>query len=538
MIRCTVAVSRRSQHDAGMVARRLLASLLLAGLGAGACVVHTPAPTPAAPRTVVEPTPPPSSSAAPIATPTVVPGVPVELYVMSECPFCPAAVEAMAGAMHLLSPHVAASLEFVGEVDAKGLASMHGAREVAGDVAQICAASIAPDRALDFVVCQNRRPEPVDESWAACADENGIPSARLRACVEGPEGTRLLAASFERARSRGVRGTPTVLVAGRKHEGVRTPTAFARAICAASDPPPASCARLAPAVPVAITVLSDSRCKDCHPERQESMLRMRIERPVFRWLDYASPEGRALYDATAPGTLPAVLFDASLEADPDALASFGDATRLAGGHRILQSGAGSWNPRCADRGGCALSECGNHWVCRKESPGKLELFMMSQCHFAAQRVQQLRDLLKTLGPVDLSVEFIGAVGPSNALSSMHGPAEVAEDLRQICAQKRYRQGRRFLQYVACRSADYRSDDWRACTGARTGIDPRVLQRCAEGEEGRALLTASFRRSQQLGIAASPTFVANRLHKFSARDADAIRTSFCEHNQAWKGCPRR
>jgi len=452
---------------------------------------------------------------------------------MSECPFCPGAVEAMAGALRLVGPNVRFSLEYVGDVQSDGLASMHGASEVAGDIAQVCAAAVSPDRYLDLVVCQNRTQGPVESTWRACAAQTGVPLEPLRACIEGPQGERLLAASFARARSRGVRGTPTLMISGRRHEGVRTPVAFARAICSSFPSAPEACAALPPPTPVNVTILSDSRCTDCRAERHESMLRMRIERPEIRMLDYATAEGRALYDAARPGLLPSVIFDPSLDADRDAAASFAGTVRTEGQYRIASVRA-SWNPKCADAGGCSLPECNDTWSCRKESPAKLELFMMSQCRYAADRVIQVRDLLKTLGPVELSIEYIGDVSPQG-LSSMHGADEVAEDMRQICAAKHYRARHQFLGYVTCRAADYRSNDWRACTGKATGIDPSVIARCAEGPEGKSLLEASFRRSEKLGIGSSPTFVANRTHKFGASDVASIRSRFCAHNRTLKGC---
>ena len=324
------------------------------------------------------------------------------------------------------------------------------------------------------------------------------------------------------------------MINGRRHEGVRTPVAFARAICASFLSAPHACAALPAPAPVNVTILDDSRCKDCRADRHESMLRMRIEQPEIRMLDYATAEGRALYDAAKPGLLPAVIFDQSLDADRDAAASFAGSVRAEGQYRVA-SVRSNWNPRCADAGGCSLPGCGETWTCRKESPARLELFMMSQCRFAAERVIQVRDLLKTLGPVELSIDYIGDINVNRTLSSMHGPDEVAEDMRQICAAKYYRASNQFLNYVTCRSADYRSADWRACTGKATGIDASVIQRCAEGPEGMSLLEASFRRSEQLGIGSSPTFVANRTHKFGASDIPTIRLRFCDHNRTLKGC---
>ena len=112
-------------------------SLLIASLAA--CTVTTPLP--AEPPSLQPAAPAATSIAADSAATPAVPSVPVELYVMSECPFCPGAVEAMAGALRLVGPHARFSLDYVGDVQSDGLASMHGDSEVAGDIAQICAAA-------------------------------------------------------------------------------------------------------------------------------------------------------------------------------------------------------------------------------------------------------------------------------------------------------------------------------------------------------------------------------------------------------------
>jgi len=115
--------------------------------------VPTPVPPPApppAPSPLVllnEPALPPPLSIQPVR---------VELFVMSRCPYCAGVESAMLEALREAGRAVDFSLDYVGNFDPDGtLRSMHGDSEVIGDLAQVCAARLAPQRFLAMIVCQN-----------------------------------------------------------------------------------------------------------------------------------------------------------------------------------------------------------------------------------------------------------------------------------------------------------------------------------------------------------------------------------------------
>jgi hypothetical protein len=267
------------------------------------------------------------------------------------------------------------------------------------------------------------------------------------------------------------------------------------------------------------------------------MLRARISNPAIRVLDYAESDGRRLYDALHPGPLPVAVFDSSLDSDPDALLALDRGLKTAAGSRFLSVGA-DWNPSCHDPGGCKKPECKNDLSCRPLMAKRVEIFVMSKCRFAADRVQELQDVLHDLEPgIALSVQFIGTGDATSGFDSMHGADEVVEDLRQVCVLNHYRAANKFLDYIACRAKDMRNADWKSCATAKSGIDASVVQRCAEGAEGKRLLEASFKYSQSLGMSASPTFIINNKFKASASDAASIKKLICARNTGMHGCPK-
>src|SRR5262249_39863401 len=158
---------------------------------------------------------------------------------------------------------------------------------------------------------------------------------------------------------------------------------------------------------------------------------------------------KALVDTIKPATLPAIVFDATLDADPEALQAVGTGARDVGGHRVLN--VGTWNPACADTGGCKLDACKNTLYCRREEPKKLEVFVMSQCPFGVKGLDAMRDVLDHFSrhgeTIDFSIHYIGDGTAEAGLSSMHGPAEVDEDIRQVCAIEHFGKDRAFMKYI-------------------------------------------------------------------------------------------
>lgn len=466
--------------------------------------------------------------------------VKVELYVMSQCPFGVQAVNGVKDAIDKLGADVDFSVDYIGNQGGSGeLTSMHGPKEVAGDVMQLCAGKLAPGKYLSFVACQNKNYRDMDGSFESCANEAGIPVDKLRTCKDGEEGKTLLKESFGRSQARGASGSPTIYVAGKPYQGGRRANDFLRAICAEyKAAKPAVCQSIPEAAKVNVTILTDKRCTDCQPDRYAGMLKSRIANPVIKTVDYSDPEGKKLYEETKPGNLPVIIFDATLSGDKEASDQLGPALRAAGQYKIQAIG-GEWNPVCMGEGGCDREECKNALACRKEIANKLEVFVMSQCPYGVKALNAMEEVLKNFaGKIDFSVHFIGNGDAKSGLKSMHGDAEVAEDLREACAAKYYAKNAKFMDYVLCRNKDIRSADWESCATDKTGIDAQKIKKCSEGDEGKQLLEKEFALASSLAIGASPTWVANQRFKFSGIDAETVRKSLCDHNKDLKGCENK
>ena len=468
--------------------------------------------------------------------------VPVELFVMSQCPYGVQAEAAFKDVVAKFGNDIDFKVEFIGQTSANGdLTSMHGPNEVKGDLVQACAQKLSP-KWFDFILCQNKNMKEVATNWEACAAEVGIPTDKLRSCMDGQEGKDLLAASFKKAQEKGARGSPTIMIGGKKHEGGRRAADLMKAICGAySGAKPAVCSNIPESPKVNVTFLSDKRCTECNTAKLEQQVKQKVANPVITNVDYSDPAGKKLYDAIKPTNLPAVVFDKTLDADSDAKGAFARGIKEVGEYKVLASG--DYNPACADAGGCDLAECKPTMQCRPEEPGKLEVFVMSQCPYGVKGLDAMKEVLenfKKADPktkIDFDVHFIGNFDDAKGLTSMHGQAEVDEDIREVCAIEHYKTDLKFMDYIWCRNKDIKGTNWESCTGGDTGIDTAVMKKCFEGDEGKALLKKSFEFSKNAGIGSSPTWIANGKYKFSGIDAETVKTKICEKNK-FAGCENK
>lgn len=466
--------------------------------------------------------------------------VPVELYVMSQCPYGVQAENAFAEIVQKFGENIDFRLEFIGENKGGTLESMHGEAEIMGDIVQACAMKYSPSMWYSLVLCQNRNPKAVALNGESCAKELGIAWDEIGKCASGPEGQELLAASFKKSDDQKIGSSPTIMIAGKSYEGSRRPNDMMRAICAEyKGEKPTVCSEIPESPNVNVTILSDKRCAECDAKQLEAVIRSKIANPTIKIVDYSDEEGKKLFAGFKDKDLPLVIFDKTLDADKDALAELERALVEDNGYRVAV--AGEWKPACVDENGCSLEACKNTLGCREEKPKQLDVFVMSQCPFGVKGLDAMREVIENFkkagDPITFNVHFIGS-GDVSALQSMHGQPEVDEDIREICAINKYGKDLKFMDYVWCRNKDIRSASWESCTGGTTGIDTEVMRACSEGDEGKKLLAASFAQAQSVGIGASPTWLANNRYKFSGIDPETIKTNLCAHNKDLKGCENK
>lgn len=297
-----------------------------------------------------------------------------------------------------------------------------------------------------------------------------------------------------------------------------------------------------------LIVLQDRRCTDRRCDTTKLVARLRTVLPGLRVTthDWSDERCRELLDRYGLRYLPAYLLDGAATREPGfrAVAAHTRATPR-GNMRYLAVKA-SFDPRAeiCDNGrddtgngrvDCDDPGCKGKVVCRPEVPRRLELFVMSRCPYGMKALDSMAEVLDALGrDLDFRIHYI-AEQKGEGFGSLHGQPEVDEDIRELCAIEHFGARHRYMDYIWCRNRDMKKP-WQRCTGK--GIDRKVLERCATGAEGRRLLREDLALAKELGIGASPTWLANNRFEFHGVAPEAIKQGFCRRNKGQAGCERR
>jgi hypothetical protein len=135
----------------------------------------------------------------------------------------------------------------------------------------------------------------------------------------------------------------------------------------------------------------------------------------------------------------------------------------------------------------------------------VDFFVMSQCPYGVQAENVFYMLGKRLkDKMRFNIYFIANEGIKGDIFSMHGPAEVEEDMRQLVIFKYFPD--KFWLYLASRNTDYASPEWKAHV-YMAGIDVRQLQSLVDAK-GKDLLRENIRKANSLGVNVSPTVYIN------------------------------
>lgn len=141
---------------------------------------------------------------------------------------------------------------------------------------------------------------------------------------------------------------------------------------------------------------------------------------------------------------------------------------------------------------------------REIRPREIDLYVMSQCPYGVRAESQIIDLMKLdriPKDIKINVRYIVSENPDGSISSLHGPAEWEEDVRQIIIREKYPQ--KFWKYLEIRNKDYRSSLWdRAAEQA--GINPRIFAKY--WNFGLEKLKEDIKYTEEYAVSGSPTVI--------------------------------
>jgi glutaredoxin len=173
----------------------------------------------------------------------------------------------------------------------------------------------------------------------------------------------------------------------------------------------------------------------------------------------------------------------------------------------------------------------------KSARPTVDLYVMAFCPYGTQAENAMEPVVGLLGSkINITVRYIASVQGTtiDSISSLHGPAEAKEDLRQLCIAKYYPS--QLWPYLTdynpnCVPLIQNAAGLDACAENATrklGIDNQKIETCATGGEGLALLKADEGFTAEHQVTVSPTLIINGQIYSGARTPDAYRQAICAH----------
>jgi len=174
---------------------------------------------------------------------------------------------------------------------------------------------------------------------------------------------------------------------------------------------------------------------------------------------------------------------------------------------------------------------------QKTAKPSLEAFVVSSCPFGLQMQRAITEAVKNAPSLasNIIIRYIGSIS-GGVISSMHGPEEAQENLRQICI--RQEQPTKFYNYISCymkkttatAASGMPLGDSTSCQ-ASTGIDTAKLGACvSDPSRGLAYAQKDFDLSTKYNVSGSPTLILNGAQidesSYGGRSADGVKSMVC------------
>ena len=190
--------------------------------------------------------------------------------------------------------------------------------------------------------------------------------------------------------------------------------------------------------PKAIYILTDKRCTTCDVSGISEKIKKDLPKLELKTVDYSESLGKRLFKDAKLTHLPAAIFTASAQKDPD----YSKVQRYAqkvGDYAVIPLGK-DFDPTAEicdnklddNQNGaidCSDASCKSNWLCmeKKEVP-VVEAFVMSHCPYGTQFEKGFVKVWDVLGKkADFEVKFCDY--------AMHGKKEIDEQLLQYCIQE-------------------------------------------------------------------------------------------------------
>lgn len=496
--------------------------------------------------------------------------VPVEFYVMSQCPYGTQVEDAIAPVLKKMGDAVDFRLNFIANDNGDGtFRSLHGQAEVEGNIYQLCVGDLYPDKLMDFVTCQNENMGNIPDNWESCAERLSLDKDKIQSCFEG-EGKDLLADSIQETQEIGASGSPTMYFNGQLYRGGRDELSFQREICK-YVPDHEECATI-PAcgsnadctaqpdkngkclrpnqkdaecvyedpVEFEVIVINDETCgASCDTSRITSVTNQLFKGAEHRYIDISDPEAQEFIEEMDLTLVPAYVFEPKVTetyawtSNAQLASAF---TKAGDYYRLTDAATGASRYISEEARQQYYDQIG---LTPGDNTPQVDFFVMSYCPYGNQAEELLEPVYQQLkGKADFVPRYViysnyNGGGPqycideASELCSMHGVVELNQDIREKCVFK-YDGIDAWFDFALAMNEQCNSQNadtcWEGVADAQ-GLDKARIEQCFE-EEGEDLMREDKQIGDVLGVSGSPTIFFEGERYGGSRTVEGFMSAMC------------
>ncbi len=378
------------------------------------------------------------------------------------------------------------------------------------------------------------------ENYKKYAADLGLDMEQFNDCLDSDKYLSETQEDAKAAAEEGIGGTPGFVINGQVVSGAQPYDKFEQVICSIV-PESQPCKDVPPPVEFTITIVNDERCPTCDVSGLKTALSENLfPGATFKEVDASSDEGKALIEENDLTFAPSFLFDAkvaetnSWKNDERLRTAF---VKSGDGYKLIDEATGSsWFFSDEKRQAQAKKLSDALGLETGDNKPQVDFFVMSYCPYGNQAEELLKPVFDKLkGKADFNPRYViytqgtGCYTDDDGtqLCSLHGAAELNEDVRELCVYNNYGEQEWFDFALAMNSkCDYKNADTCWTDVAKDlGLDTDMIETCFN-ENKVKYAREQYELNKMLGVRGSPTLFFEGEKYAGARSSNGYLSAIC------------
>jgi len=378
-----------------------------------------------------------------------------------------------------------------------------------------------------------------ENSLKKYAADLGLDVEAFTTCLDSGKYEEETLKDAQAAAGQGIGGTPGFIINGKKISGAQPYDKFEQVICSIV-PESEPCKDIPPPVAFVVTIVNDKNCKTCDTTRIKQVTTELFPGVTYKEIDASTPEGQALIKKHQLTYAPAYLFPETVtqtktwQNNERLRTAF---IKTSDGYRLRDEAVGAQWFFSEEEREAHLARI-NEALGRETNDNKpqVDFFVMSYCPYGNQAEELLKPVYDKLkGQAYFKPHYViydqgqdcYTDEDGTKLCSLHGGAELNQDIRELCVYNEYGEEEWFAFALAmneqcnAQNADTCWED----VAQQVGLDVDKIKQCFD-ENKITYARQEYELNKLLGVTGSPTLFFEGEQYNGPRSSNAFLAALC------------